>query len=253
MRRIIDAHIHIDKYKEEEVSDILSDVTALISVSMDFQSCLKNLTLSKKYSAIKPCFGFHPEQELPSESQLQDLLLWIKTNKDEAVAIGEVGLPYYLRKKNQLTQAYEQYIEYLDAFIRLAKQLDLPIALHAVYDDAHIVCDLLEKHTVSKAHFHWFKGDAKLINRLSANEYFISITPDVVYEEEIRELVRGYPLELIMAETDGPWPFAGKFSGKKTRPAMIHDSIEEIAKIKKRTIQQIYESIYMNTKNFYIV
>jgi TatD DNase family protein len=42
---------------------------------------------------------------------------------------------------------------------------------------------------------------------MKENGYFISVTPDVVYDEEIQLLVQRYPLEQMMIETDGPWPF----------------------------------------------
>ncbi|SEN22290.1 TatD DNase family protein [Mesobacillus persicus] len=253
MRKVIDAHIHLDKYPEAEISEIITDAAALVAVSNDLKSCEQNAALSQRYPTVRPAFGFHPEQELPTEEGMQELFSWIKTNKEKAVAIGEVGLPYYLRRKGKLLQSYDQYIEYLEAFIVLAKQLGKPIALHAVYDDAHIVCDLLEKHTIEKAHFHWFKGDDKIVERLAANGYFISVTPDVVYESEIKKLVQYYPLNKIMLETDGPWPFEGPFAGKRTRPAMIHGIMTEISSIKRYLLDNVYEQIFLNTNDFYVV
>lgn len=120
-----------------------------------------------------------------------------------------------------------------------------------MYDDAPLVCHLLEKHSVKKAHFHWFKGDSKTITRMIHNGYFISVTPDILYEQEIQQLVELYPLEAIMVETDGPWPFEGPFQDKRTHPSMIHQSIQAIADIKKRSVNHIYQQIYKNTMEFY--
>ena len=79
----------------------------------------------------------------------------------------------------------------------------MPIVLHAVYEDADIVCDLLEKYKVSRAHFHWFKGSDETMKRMMRNGYYISITPDVLHKEKIRKIVSYYPLEYMMVETDG--------------------------------------------------
>jgi TatD DNase family protein len=253
MKKIIDAHIHLDKYKDTELDDIVSDAHSLICVSMDLRSCQRNLHLSEKYSAVHPALGFHPEQHLPSEQKLDDLLSWIKNSADKAIGIGEVGLPYYFRRKNKLADPIEKYVEVLEAFIKLSKVLEKPIALHAIYEDASIVCDLLEKHSVIKAHFHWFKGDGKSLSRLADNGYFISVTPDVLYEKEIQEIVQHFPLTQMMVETDGPWSFEGPFEGRRTRPAMIHQSIREIGKIKKIVLEKIYEQLYKNTEEFYVV
>lgn len=254
MQQIIDAHIHLNQYKEEEMADIFQEgslLEAIVSVSFGLQSCKQNLLLSKKYSLVKPAFGFHPEQPLPSESELKDLLQWMDKNRDKMTAIGEVGLPYYLRKKSDSSFPLNRYIELLETFIVLAEKWGKPIVLHAVYDDAPKVCDLLEKHSVSKAHFHWFKGDSKTIERMIHNGYFISVTPDVVYEKEIQDLVQVYPLEQIMVETDGPWPFKGPFEGMMTSPSMIHQSIETIAKLKKASLEVTYKQILVNSKQFY--
>ncbi|WP_153126436.1 TatD family hydrolase [Peribacillus tepidiphilus] len=252
----MDSHIHLDAYSEEKRENILSDlqkddIEALITVSMNMESCKKNLALSTRDQRISPAFGFHPEQPLPSPQDLEELLLWIQEHVNEMVAVGEVGLPYYTRQEQKVD--LEKYIEVLEHFLILAKKKDKPVILHAVYDDAPIVCDLLEKYRIKKAHFHWFKGDKETITRMIQNRFYVSVTPDVCYEREIQELVLYYPLELLMIETDGPWPFEGPFSGKMTHPAMMHHSVIEIARIKKLPVHVVYEKLRNNTKRFYMI
>lgn len=181
---IIDAHIHLDMYKKKSQQAILNElekynVEALISVSYHLASCKDNLSLSQKSSRIMPAFGFHPEQELPSENELADLLLFMEKNQEKMAAVGEVGLPYYLRQE-QKDISLEPYIDLLEEMIKHAAAFEKPIVLHAVYDDAPIAVDLLEKHSIKKAHFHWFKGDNKTVQRLIRNGYFISFTPDLL-------------------------------------------------------------------------
>ncbi|MBS4202273.1 TatD family hydrolase [Bacillus sp. FJAT-49732] len=255
MERIVDAHIHLDHYSQEEIDLIMKELdqihcSNLISVSFDLESCNKNLQLAKQFPKVKPAFGFHPEQEIPSYHEVAELLDWMSENRDEMVAVGEVGLPYYLRSENPQI-SIEPYIHLLDEFLKFAKKWDKPVVLHAVYDDAPIVCDLLEKHNIKDTHFHWFKGGSSTIERMMKNGYFISITPDVLYEEEIKQLVLKYPLDQMMVETDGPWRFEGKFSGKMTHPAMIHESVNMIAKLKNEDPSFVYKRLYENTKSFF--
>lgn len=253
--KMIDAHIHLDHYQDVEISDIIENsplIDLLLSVSFDLESCKRNRTLSRKYSKVRSAFGYHPEQAMPTDEQLSDLLTWMDHHRTEMIAIGEVGLPYYLRLEQKISkQAYGQYIELLEAFIQRAKQWEKPIVLHAVYDDAPIVCNLLEKYSITAAHFHWFKGDVKTINRMIENKYFISVTPDVVYEEEIQQLVHSYPLEQMMVETDGPWPFEGPFQGEITHPNMMLESIGIIAKIKKISKEKASSTLLQNTQSFF--
>ncbi|MEH7095537.1 TatD family hydrolase [Neobacillus vireti] len=253
--KMIDAHIHVDQYKDQEIESILKSsdsLEALLSVSFDLESCKRNLELSRKYQKIKPAFGFHPEQSLPAEHELGRLVQWMGEHQNDMKAVGEVGLPYYLRMDQKVSNSqFGQYKELLELFIRLAKKWDKPIVLHAVYDDAPEVCDLLEKHSVEKAHFHWFKGEEKTVARMIQNGYFISVTPEIVYKEKIQRLVRGYPLMLMMIETDGPWPFEGPFMGKMTHPDMMKETIFKMAEIKKLSETEVSERLVGNTKEFY--
>ena len=246
---LIDAHIHLDQYKEHDIPTLLEEAEHVIAVSMNLPSCEKTLKLSKAYTKVKAAFGFHPEQPLLSDAEEEALFKWIRQHSHEMVAIGEVGLPYYLRQEKAID--VRPYVALLERFIVLAKELNKPIVLHAVYEDAAIVCDLLEKHQVTKAHFHWFKGDEEVIERMISNGYFISVTPDCTYETEIQQLIKKYPIELMMVETDGPWPFEGSFENMLTSPWMMDHSMEVIASIKGLTTQEAARIITRNTTIFY--
>ena len=252
---LIDSHIHFDLYNKIEQERILSEcnknnIFALISVSFHLKSCKENLQLSRQDRRIKPAFGYHPEQPIPSEDELECILSLMKENQNEMTAVGEVGLPYYLREENPSLDL-APYEELLEVFIRQAKDFNKPIILHAIYEDADIAVSLLEKSSIRKAHFHWFKGSANTLRRLQENTYYISVTPDVLYEKEIEDVVRHYPLELMMVETDGPWKFEGPFSGKMTHPRMIHKTIEKIAGVKREAVEDVYRVLLDNTQKFF--
>lgn len=254
---IIDAHIHLDMYEDKDCMRIVKElekygIESLISVSQHLASAHKNLTLAQLDGRIKPAFGFHPEQAIPKDSEITDLQHFIDKHFNEMIAVGEVGLPYYLRQE-QKNIPLEPYLEILQLFIQQAVAFDKPIILHAVYDDAPLVCELLEKYSYKKAHFHWFKGDQKTTERMMSNGYFISITPDILYEVEIQQLAKQYPLSQLMVETDGPWPFEGPFKEQMTHPKMIHESIRKIAELKRMDVEEVYLVLYENTKRFYSI
>ncbi|KRE93278.1 DNAase [Paenibacillus sp. Soil766] len=256
----IDAHIHLDMYNEASAKSIIADleasqVQALIVVSRHLDSCkatqqLKSLAPDRIFAA----YGFHPEQELPTETQVETLIGWMSEHVSEMVAVGEIGLPYYSRHEvEEAGKAFDvaPYIQLLERFLQLAAQWDKPVVLHAVYEDAEIVCDLLAKYGLKRAHFHWFKGPSQTVERMIEAGYVISITPDVLYEDEIRTLVRKYPLELMMVETDGPWPFEGPFACEETHPRMIHEVIGQIADLKGKSVQDTAAILLQNTCRFY--
>ncbi|MFF2887999.1 TatD family hydrolase [Paenibacillus sp. NPDC057967] len=259
---VIDAHIHLDLYEPSELHPMLeeafrSGVEAVVAVSMHMASCKANEELARQYPGrVHPAYGFHPEQELPGDDERELLLDGIRARHErgEAFAIGEVGLPYYMRTEREAAgESFDEtpYMEWLESFVKLAAELDRPIVLHAVYEDADKACDLLQRHGVRKAHFHWFKGSAETIARMIASGYYVSITPDVAYESEIIELVERYPMGRLMAETDGPWPFEGPYSGRMTIPGMARDAAADIARIKGLALEEAEAILLRNTKEFY--
>ena len=260
--RCIDAHIHVDLYKEERRDSLLeeakrSGVEGVVAISMNLASSRATADLAKRHGHyIMPAYGYHPEQPIPSKEEEEQLFHWINERYEsgEIFAIGEVGLPYYTRTEAEAAgKGFDEqpYIQLLERFIKLAAQWDRPIVLHAVYEDAGIACELLEKHSVKRAHFHWFKGDSAVIKRMVKAGYYVSITPDVQYEEEIRRLVRQYPIQLLMVETDGPWPFEERYNGRETIPAMASDAALCIAELKGLPAEQTATVLLANTKRFY--
>jgi TatD DNase family protein len=258
--KTIDAHIHLERYSPAERQLILDElpyyaVERLIAVSMNLNSCKETLDLHRQFPhEVLPAYGFHPEQDLPAAEEMDSLFTWIAEHQSEMIAVGEVGLPYYNRQEAERQgKLFNQqpYILLLDRFISLAAKLNKPIILHAVYEDADLVCDLLDKHQVERAHFHWFKGSAETVSLMIKRGYYISFTPDILYEPEIQQLAAVYPLSQIMIETDGPWPFEGSFAGQLTHPRMLVQIIDMLAKIKGFSTSEVAEIFRQNTLRFY--
>ena len=256
MKLVIDSHIHFDLYDNKQQQQIISEletynIETLIAVSMNEVSAQKTLSLANEYSVIEPAIGYHPEQPLPRTEELSRLIALIDNHYSSITAIGEVGLPYYLRQEHSAIPI-EPYIEMLELFIKKSGEYYLPIALHAIYDDASIVCTLLEKYSIKKAHFHWYKGKTTITERLIQNGYMISFTPDTIYRDSRLSLMSQVPLTQIMVETDGPWPFDGPFKNEMTHPKMLHHVIRKIAEVKRRPLDEVYDILYDNTKRFYL-
>ena len=256
-----DAHIHLDHYGPDERQSMLERAAArgvkgIVAVSTGRASCEANLQLARQYPGfVLPAFGHHPEREPLDETELDALCAWIEALPRELnFAIGEVGLPYFSRKAAEAEgRAFdmEPYLRQCERFVRLAAKLGRPLNLHAVHEDADAVMDMIERCGAPKAHFHWFKGSARTLERLIRSGHFISVTPEVLYDEETRKLAREVPLELLLAETDGPWPFAGPFAGKMTEPGMVADAVSEIARLRGLPEREVAEALDENARRFY--
>lgn len=258
----IDAHVHIDLYDEKEREEVLErafsgNVASVVAVSMHLASSKINCALAGRYPGkVHPAYGFHPEQPIPNEAELAELFAWIRERhaSGETFAIGEVGLPYYTRTGAEAEgKPFDEtpYLSLLDRFAALATELDRPIVLHAVYEDADKAIDILHRHGVRKAHFHWFKGSSATMERMIESGYMVSITPDIAYEEEIQIIAERYPLSLLMTETDGPWPFEGAYTGRRTEPSMAADVAIQIARIKGVSEHSATAELLGNVVSFY--
>jgi TatD DNase family protein len=203
---------------------------------------------------VLPAFGFHPEQPLPSEEELDRLFAWMESHTAVMCAVGEVGLPYYTRQEALASgKTFDEvpYLRLLERFIVWAVERDKPLVLHAVYEDAHKACDLLERHGARRAHFHWFKGDAAAVQRMIENGYYVSFTPDCLYDPETSSLVTVFPLSHILSETDGPWPFEGPFEGRDTHPMMVRAVVERIAAARGLSVAETAEALGANAARLY--
>lgn len=257
---LIDAHIHLDTYDEHQTKQLLaslpeSGVESVIAVSMHLQSSRSNLVLAKSHPGlVYPAFGFHPEQPIPSADEIEQLFSWMKRHADDMVAVGEVGLPYYSRTEAaEASKPFDDrpYEDLLERFIHFAREYGKPVVLHAVYEDADTACKLLNQYGVTRAHFHWFKGYPETIQQMAASGYYVSFTPDIVYETEIQELARIYPPSQVMAETDGPWPFDGPFTGQMTHPRMTANVVEAWSRIQGLSLTSARALMNANTRRFY--
>ncbi len=250
--RFVDSHIHFDQYSKREreriVAQLRKQKSGLIAVSTDFQSSQQTMTLQQQYSdVVFSTIGWHPEQRLATDEEKEAMYKWLEHKK--FYAVGEVGLPYYTRQQKKLDEA--RYLEDVTQWIQYASQQSLPVVLHTVYEDAETILPILERYNIQRAQFHWLKAETKIIEQIVSNGYMISVTPEVVYRPKIQKMLPFIPLDQLMVETDGPWPFEGPFTKKRTEPHFVQSSIEYIATTYDMTVNEVSEQLFQTTCDFF--
>jgi TatD DNase family protein len=75
--------------------------------------------------------------------------------------------------------------------------------------------------------------------------YCFSVVPEVRFSEHMREIVRRIPLEQLLTETDNPGG-PESYMGKKGMPILIRDVIEDIAKVKGKSFEQVERAVQNN-------
>lgn len=245
--KIIDVHCHIDQYDNWQLKRIMEGchTDRVVGAAMNWESGEKLLKFQQVYPYLFICLGIHPEY--PEYFQeFQAVKNQILNHFDEILAIGEIGLPYY-RLEQMSEQERRDCIEkgrlLLTEFLDLAKQLDKPVILHAIEDTAAIALEELKKRQIRSALFHWFEGDLEVMEEIVAHGYYISVSPNVMFNEKYARFVSHVPTEAIVLESDGPW----EYNGQKGVPSMVTDTLAFLSKARDIKEKELAEKIYKNT------
>jgi len=246
---IIDTHTHLsDQSFDKDREEVLvrareAGVTTIIAVSENLDEAQKVLRLAGRYPMLKPALGQHPAD--PDKTEADSIYELIRRHHDRIVAIGEVGLDYWIVK--EVAGRYEQQ-EIFKQFIDLSLDLDLPLNVHSRSAGRDTVALLLEKET-RRVQMHAFDGRAsKALPAVDAGYYF-SVPTSVVRSRQKQKLVSHLPLSCLLVETDSP--ALGAERGVRNEPANIGLAIDTIAEIKDVSKSEVLEAVFENTCRLY--
>ncbi len=216
-----------------------SGVTALITSGIDYDDCLKVLTVAdQKY--VFASLGIEPYQ-LDDYEKVIEL---IQRYRGRIVAVGEVGLDYYWGKR----ETRQKQIEVFKEFIELAKRLDLPIIVHSRSAGKYAI-DVLVEAKAERVVMHAFDGAASEALRGASKGFLFSIPPSVVRSEQKQKMVRRLGLENMLLESDAP--VLGPERGVLNTPSNIRISAETISKLKNISFDRVVETTSENAKNLF--
>ncbi len=238
--RLIDVHIHLDSTEYQDIPGLIkrsvdNGVVAVVAAGTTLSSSQRLLAIRRNYpNFVFLALGIHPERPEESEAEIEGVVSLIRESRDEVVAVGEVGLPYYsIRGKEDFRSIVEGKKPVLRMFLKLAQQLDLATVLHAPHQVAKEAFAVAKEVKAKRLLFHWHKSPPEVTRAIVEEGYYISVTPEVCYESRDRELVKLVPLSNLLLETDGPWPYEQEFQGKKTEPSLLRRVIQEVASLKE--------------------
>ncbi|MDP2925348.1 MAG: TatD family hydrolase [Nanoarchaeota archaeon] len=240
----IDNHCHLEVYNDTDIEKIIkrarnNNVSIILNNSVDIDVMKKNILLSKRYKEIKIAFGIYPIDALKlSKKELIDGMDFIKKNKDKIIAIGEVGID--LKKSKEFERQKETFI----MFIRLSKELDLPLIVHSRNAEEKVI-EILEKEKAKKVVMHCFLGKLELVKRIIKNNWYFSIPTNICYNKELQDAVKVIPLESLFCETDSPFLHPKK-GERNNEPANVIFAYKKISEIKNLEIVEVEKQIQEN-------
>jgi len=247
--KIIDTHAHLsDPVFEKDRSQIIQrahavGVVAIVLVSENMSQAQKNLELAGKHSGLRPAAGLYPN--LLDLRQAEEMCHFIRTRRSHLVAVGEVGLDFWIAKAESQREVQREIFK---SFIELSLEVDLPLNVHSRSAGRHAI-DLLLEHGARKVQLHAFDGKASTAVQAADAGFFFSIPPSVIRSRQKQKLVKRLPLSCLLIETDSP--VLGPSPQERNEPANAVIVADAIAQIKGISKSEVLEAAYQNTLRLY--
>ncbi len=243
---IVDTHTHLadsvfDSDRDEVIARAAAaGVTRIVTVSENLTDARRNLELSALHPELIPAAGLYPTRVDLDEAE--EMVDFIRKNREKLVAIGEVGLDFWVVKDERKREVQR---EIFGRFIRLARELDLPLNVHSRSAGRHAVSLLLE-NGARRVQLHAFDGKPGAAWPAVEAGYFFSIPPSIVRSRQKQKLVKRLPLSCLLLETDSP--VLGPTSSQRNEPANALISLDAIKDIKDVGEEEALEVIAENTR-----
>lgn len=262
-------------------------VTKTVVVGSTIEDSKVAVEISANEPNLYPAVGLHPEtinidqvENEDCQSQVETKVLQLNElvtkNRQQIIAIGEIGLDYYwLKTKNhQLLLKTKQLQQFLfKKQLQLAINQNLPIIIHCRDKKApeektpgNAYWDLLDilqapgikpvqshsdsgKNQAFNFVLHCASGPLQYIKEAISLGAYIGFDGNITYPsaENIRNIFQHTPVDRILIETDAPYLPPQQFRGQTCQPWMIcltRDYLEN--ELQANTV-----IIYQNALNFY--
>ncbi len=243
MIEMADAHCHLSILSDPLIikGSVDYGVSTIITNGVDTPSNIRTLDIADNRHVF-PALGVDPEhalaiEESSFEKELEFNVSMIRQNASRLVAIGEIGLDYWIgggpRNLARQKKVFERFID-------LAIELNLPVSVHSRNALKDVLAILKEKDP-KLVHLHFFEGGTEEAKLVQKQGYMISVPP--IESSKRKRVISMMPLELIMAESDSP--VVGQ------DPKAVEKSLHYIASIKNMPFEEAAQIITANTKRFF--
>lgn len=261
---LVDDHCHLMHAAYTDLDSVINraraaGVRAIICSGLNVATNRQALEIAKKYpDIVRASLGIYPIDALGLPPDIQSGLSrqmepidltsefeFIKQNKDQIAAVGEVGLDYHWIKDAAL---HKQMRDNFERIISFVEQLKKPIIVHT--RKAELDCiDMLTSSNLKHVVLHSFEGRKHLVKRAADAGYFFSIPTNIVKNQHFQLVAEMVNINQLTTETDGPYLSPdGSFPNE---PANVRVTVEKIASIKGFTPQEVANNIWLNYQRIF--
>ena len=237
---LVDTHCHLDVIDfDADRSQILqrcrqSGINKIVVPAIQSKTWPNILELCNAEIGLYPAFGLHPvflkQHQHEDINKLENLL-----EKVRPIAVGEIGLDFYVKELDQ-----KQQIALFEAQLLVAKKHKLPVILHVrkAHDQ---VLQLLKKIKVKGGFCHAFNGALQQAEKYIELGFKLGFGGTLTYENstKIHQMVKELPLESMVLETDAPDMVVESHRGERNSPEYIVEALTALAKLRNEGVEFI--------------
>jgi TatD DNase family protein len=253
---IIDSHAHLnaedfDKDRDQVIKRAFDSGIKSILCPTEV-SDNKNLSITyqliKKYPHILAAGGVHPHHAKIYHQKHEDIIKDM-AEKDEIIALGEIGLDFYYSYSPPSNQKYA-----FQRQLSLAQELHLPVILHSRAAASDILTSIKEENFSCGGILHCFTENLEFAKEMLDKGFYISFSGILTYPKahELREIAKKIPINKLLVETDAPFltpvPYRRKI--KRNEPAFVIETAKILSELKKIPFESFAEKMCQNFNSF---
>jgi TatD DNase family protein len=249
---LVDSHCHLDAPELDADRDAVlarardAGVVRLVVPAVSAAGWPKLRDICAGDADLFPAYGLHPMYLAEHQpAHLEQLREWIA--RERPVAVGECGLDFFVEGLDAEAQH-----ACFDGQLRLAREFDLPVIVHA-RRAVDAVIAALKRIGGLRGVVHSFSGSPEQARLLWAMDFMIGLGGPVTYEraKRLRRLVRDMPLENLLLETDAPdQPDAG-IRGQRNEPARLATICDAVAGLRGESAEAVAQATSGNAERLF--
>ena len=246
---LIDTHCHIDAREFDADRSLVLSAACAASVLKIVVPAVERANFGAVASVCREnpdcaaAFGIHPM--CVGRSRTEDLsVLREMLCTNAAVAVGEIGLDFYVEQRDERLQE-SFFVEQL----QLARELDLPVILH-VRRAVDAVLKQLRRIRVPGGIAHAFNGSRQQADEFIRLGFKMGFGGAMTFPRalRIRELAATLPLEAIVLETDAPDIPPVWLEGKRNQPAELPGIAASLAELRGLPLERVVLATTANAR-----
>jgi len=257
----IDSHAHLDVPNYDADRAEVINRAREAGVEMMLEICGSDvskgsldvgLKLAEEYPFIYAAAGLHPHEASLYDEALEQKLLAISEH-ERVIGWGEIGLDYHYDHSPRDTQrrVFSRQLE-------LALERRMPAIIHTREAEGDTISILRESWAQVGGSeiggiIHCFTGTQKLADAAVEMGFHLSFSGVLTFKnaEELRDVARSAPMDMLLIETDCPYLAPLPYRGKRNEPAFVRETATKLAELKGLGVEEIARVTSGNFKRLF--